>query len=186
MNDEQIIDLFFKRSEQAIAEVKEKYGSYCHRIAYNILRNYEDSEECVSDTVLQAWNVIPPQKPEILSGFLGKITRNLALNKYKFNTTQKRGSGHTDVALEELADCLPASNNTEQTVEDQLVIECLNLFLSKQKVRTRQIFMRRYWYLDSIKEIADDFGVSESGVKMLLLRTRNSLKAFMEKEGISI
>lgn len=186
MNDEQIIDLFFSRSEQAIIEVKEKYETYCHRIANNILHNYEDSEECVNDTFLQAWNTIPPQKPSVLSSFLGKITRNLALNKHKYNSAQKRGGAYVDVFLEELADCLPANDDTEQVVAAHFVIDCLNLFLSKQKTRTRKIFMRRYWYLDSIKEIASDFGVSESSVKMILLRTRNSLKSFMEKEGISI
>jgi len=167
MNDEQIIALFFARSEQAILEVKEKYGNYCHRIAYNVLRNYEDSEECVNDTFLQAWNGIPPQKPSILSSFLGKITRNLALNKHKYYRAQKRNFGHIDVMLEELADCLPANDNTEQAVEDHFITQCLNTFLSRQKVRTRQIFLRRYWYFDSIKEIADNFGISESSVKMI-------------------
>ena len=186
MNDEQIIDLYLQRSEQAIRETNEKYGNYCHRIAYHILQNHEDSEECVNDTFLQAWNCIPPQKPHVFSSFLGKITRNLALNKHKYNTSQKRGGGQVVIILEELTDCLPAKDNTEQIVEDHFVIDRLNAFLRKQKARTRQIFVRRYWYLDPIKEIADDFGISESNVKMILMRTKNSLKAFMEKEGVSI
>lgn len=186
MNDEQIIDLYFARSEQAIHETKQKYENYCHSIAYHILGNYEDSEECVNDTFLQAWNSIPPQKPSILSSFLGRITRNLAINKYKYNTAQKRGAGHIEVLLEELADCLPAIDHTESSADDRFAIACLNQFLSKQKVRTRKIFMRRYWYMDSIKEIAAAFAISESNVKMILLRTRNSLKSYMEKEGVSI
>jgi len=186
MNDEQIIHLFFARSEQAISEVREKYGNYCHRIAFRVLQNYEDSEECVNDTFLQAWNVIPPQKPNILSSFLGKITRNLALNKLKYNTAQKRDTGHIAVMLEELADCLPAKDNTEAIAEENFVIDCLNTFLSAQKLKTRKIFMRRYWYMDSIKEIAKDFGISESSVKMILSRTRNALKSFLEKEGVSV
>lgn len=186
MNDKQIIDLFFTRSEQAISEVRAKYGNYCHRIAYNVLHNYEDSEECVNDAFLQAWNTIPPQKPSILVSFLGKITRNLALNKHKYNMAQKRDSGHIEVMLEEMADCLPAKDTTEQVAEEHFVIDCLNAFLRIQKIRTRKIFIRRYWYMDSIKEIANDFGISESNVKMILLRTRDSLRSFLEEEGVSI
>ena len=186
MNDRQIVDLFLTRSEKAIDEAKRKYENYCYSIAYNVLHNNEDSEECVNDTYLQAWNTIPPKKPEFLAGFLGKITRNLALNKFKYNHAEKRNSGYTDVILEELEECLPSNNCTEQLVEDQLVVDCLNMFLDRQKSRTRKIFLRRYWYMDSIKDIAKEFHMSESSVKMLLLRTRNELKTFMEKEGVSI
>ena len=186
MNDEQIIDLFLSRSEKAIYEAKEKYEKYCYNIAYNVLHNSEDSEECVNDTYLQAWNTIPPQKPNFLASFLGKITRNLAINKYKYNTAEKRRIGRMDVILDELEECLPAKDNIEQKVEDKIAIESLNVFLSMQKSRTRKIFIRRYWYMDSIKEIANDFNMSESNVKMTLSRTRSDLKMFMEKEGVSI
>lgn len=186
MNDEQIVDLFLTRSEKAIYEAKEKYEKYCYNIAYNVLHNSEDSEECVNDTYLQAWNTIPPQKPNFLASFLGRITRNLAINKYKYNTAEKRGIGRIDIILDELEECLPAKDNIEQEVEDKIAIETLNNFLSMQKARTRKIFIRRYWYMDSIKEIANGFNMSESNVKMTLSRTRSDLKMFMEKEGVSI
>lgn len=186
MNDEQIIGLFFERSELAIHEAKDKYGNYCQRIAFNVLRNYEDSEECVSDTFLQAWNSIPPQKPEVLKSYLGRITRNLALNRHKYNTAQKRNSEHLKMLTEELTDCLPESEDPGQLAEDGFTVDCLNHFLSLQKEKTRNMFIRRYWYMDSVKEIAKDFGVSQSSVKMTLSRTRASLKSFLEKEGIAI
>lgn len=186
MNDEQIIGLFFQRSELAITEAKDRYGNYCHGVAFNILRNYEDSEECVSDTFLQAWNSIPPKKPDILKSFLGKITRNLALNKHKYNTAQKRHSEHPEALAEELSGCLPECEDPAQLCEDSFTVDCLNRFLSLQKEQTRKIFMRRYWYMASIREIANDFGISESSVKMALLRTRTALKAFLEKEGVVI
>lgn len=186
MNDEKIIGLFFERSEIAIKEAKDKYGSYCQCIAFNVLRNYEDSEECVSDTFLQAWNSIPPQKPDILKSFFGKITRNLALNKHKYNTAQKRNSEHLETLVKELSDCLPANEDPAQLVEESFAVDCLNRFLSLQKERTRKIFIRRYWYMDSIQEIANSYGISESSVKMTLLRTRTSLKTFLEREGVTI
>ena len=186
MNDAQIVELFLKRSEQAIGEAKSKYENYCHSIAFNVLHNSEDSEECVNDTFLQAWNTIPPQRPNLLGSFLGRITRNIALNKYKHNHAQKRGCGHVNVVLGELEDCLPSTVNTEQIIEDRFIADCLNKFLSEQKGKTRRIFVRRYWYMDSISTISSNFGMSESSVKMLLLRTRNSLKSFLEKEGVSI
>ena len=186
MDDKQIVDLYWERSEKAIDETEEKYGKYCYNIAYNILHNTQDSEECVNDTYMQAWNYIPPQRPHFLSSFLGKITRNLALNKYKYYTAQKRGLGKVNVVLEELAECLPAQTDTEKILEDKMVVDILNKFLEMQKPKTRKLFVRRYWYLDSIKEIANDYRISESNVKMTLLRTRNNLKDFMEKEGISI
>ena len=186
MNDEQIIGLFFARSESAILEIKDKYGAYCYRIAFNVLGNYEDSEECLNDTFLQAWNSIPPNKPDILRSFLGRIARNLALNKRKYNTAQKRMSDHMEQLISELSDCLPANTDPVQLTEDSFTTDCLNRFLSLQKERTRKIFIRRYWYMDSVREIANAFGMSESSVKMTLLRTRTSLKSFLEKEGVTI
>ena len=186
MDDRLIVNLYNERSEAAITETAEKYGNYCHAVAYNILYNEEDTEECVNDTYLKAWNVIPPQKPEKLSAFLGKITRNLAITKYRYNNSKKRGSGHISLALEELAECIPATNSTEQAVSDKLFVETLNVFLEELPIEKRKIFMQRYWYLRPVAEIAKDFAISESKVKMLLLRTRNKLKLFLEKEGINV
>ncbi|MBQ8633401.1 MAG: sigma-70 family RNA polymerase sigma factor [Lachnospiraceae bacterium] len=184
MEDNTIIQLFFERSETAITETAAKYGKLCHTIAYNILYNEEDSEECVNDTYMKAWEVIPPQIPEKLAAFLGKITRNLAISKYRHNSSLKRGGGQVAYALEELAECIPDKNTTEQAISDKLFVELLNGFLEKLPVEKRKVFMQRYWYLRPISEIAEEFSMSESKVKMILHRTRNSLKEVLEKEGI--
>ena len=184
MDDRQIIALYNERSEAALSETAKKYGRYCRAIAYNILSNEEDCEECVNDTWLKAWEAIPPQCPDSLPAFLGRITRNLALNRYKHNTREKRGGGQTPLVLEELADCIPGGSNAETAAEEALLVDVLNRFLEGLPVQKRKIFLRRYWYMSSVKEIAADFGLSESNVKMTLLRTRSKLKQTLEKEGI--
>ena len=186
MDDRLIINLFNERSEAAISETAAKYGKYCHAIAYNILFNEEDSEECVNDTYLKAWEAIPPQNPYKLSAFLGKITRNLAITKYRYNNTGKRGSGQVALVLEELSECVPAKNSTEQEVSDKLFLEVLNSFLAELPAEKRRIFLQRYWYLRPVSDIAREFSISESKVKMILLRTRNNLKLVLEKEGIIV
>lgn len=185
MEDSHIIDLYLGRSEHAIAETAGKYGRYCHYIAYHILHNTEDSEECVNDTYLKAWGAIPPRRPNKLSAFLGKITRNLSLDKYKRYTAAKRGFGQVSLALEELEECLPASDQVGQAVDDTVLTELLNRFLAGLSPEARKLFLRRYWYLGSVKEIASDCAISESKVKMSLLRSRNELKYMLEKEGIA-
>ena len=184
MDDKQILELYQKRSETAISETADKYGKYCYCIAYRILYDELDSEECVNDTYLRAWEAIPPQCPEKLSAFLGKITRNLALNRYKYYLREKRGNGQTALVIDELNECLPASNSTEESVEEKLLVELLNQFLYSLPPEKRNIFLRRYWYLSSIQEIAKDYGFSESKVKMILLRIRNKLSQVLEKEGV--
>ena len=186
MDDKQIIDLYWARSESAIAETDKKYGRFCCRIAFNILTNSQDSEECVSDTYLKAWSIIPPKKPVKLSTFLGKITRNLALNRYEKYTAQKRGSGEVPVALDELAECIPDPNSVEQAVDNRILVDKLNIFLEGLPAETRKIFMRRYWEVCSIQEIAELYGISESKVKVSLFRTRGKLKSFLEQEGIAL
>ncbi len=186
MDDKQIIELFIERSDNAISKLAEMYGRYCHYIAYNILHNDQDSEECVNDTYLRVWNTIPPNKPSNLSSFLGKITRNLALDRYKYYTREKRGGGQTMLALDELAECVPAPNNIEQIISDKELADILNSFLASLPLKKRQIFVRRYWYLSSICEIAKDFDISENNAKVMLLRTRNELKAFLERKGIAL
>lgn len=186
MDDWQIIALYNERSEAALSETSAKYGKYCRTIAYNILYNEEDSEECVNDTWLRAWEAIPPQYPNRLSAFLGKITRNLALNRYKQNAAKKRGGGQTMLVLEELAECVPGTDGTEEVVEEALLVEVLNRFLADLPAEKRKMFLRRYWYLSSVKEIAEDFNLGESNVKMTLLRIREQLKSVLEKEGITL
>ena len=184
MDDRQIIALYNERSEAALSETENKYGRYCRTIAYNILNNEEDSEECVNDTWLKAWEAIPPRCPDSLAAFLGKITRNLALNLYKHKNREKRGGGQTMLVLEELVECVPGTDSTEDAVDEALLAEVLNGFLAELPTEKRKIFMRRYWYLSSVREIAEEYGLSESKVKMTLLRLRSKLKTVLEKEGI--
>lgn len=186
MDDGQIIELYWARSETAISETANKYSKYCHAIAFNILHNNEDSEECVNDTYMRAWGAMPPKRPNRLSTFLGKITRNLSLNKYEKYAAEKRGCGQVPLALDELQDCIPDAGSVEQTIEDAELIAIFNRFLVALPTDTRKVFMQRYWYLCPIKEIAEDYSFSESKVKMTLLRTRNELKQILEKEGITL
>ncbi|NLC67456.1 MAG: RNA polymerase sigma factor [Clostridiaceae bacterium] len=186
MDDKQIVDLYWVRSEKAITETANKYGKYCYYIAYNILYNNNDSEECVNDTYLKAWNVIPPQRPNKLSTFLGKITRNLALDRYRYNSREKRRGSQVPLIIDELAECISATGNIEHIIDEMVLVDCLNRFLAMLPAETRKIFMRRYWYFSPIKDIAKDFSISKSNVKMTLLRARNKLKQLLEKEGIEI
>lgn len=186
MNDRQIVTLYWARSENALSETAAKYGNYCHTIAFHILENQEDSEECVNDTYLRAWHAIPPARPRRLSTFLGKITRNLALDRYRRSVREKRGGGQAALALEELQDCVPGRNALEETLDALVLTQILNDFLAALSAESRVIFLRRYWYFLSIQEIAAGLGVSESKVKMSLLRSREALKARLEKEDISL
>lgn len=183
MDDRQIIDLYYAREETAISETADKYGKYCYSIAYRILGDEQDSEECVNDTYLRAWDAIPPHCPDKLAVFLGKITRNLALNRFAYSTREKRGCGKMELVLEELQGCIPTLQSTEQVIEEKLLIECLNEFLYDLPKEKRIVFVKRYWYLQSIQEIAEELNMSESKVKMTLLRIRNKLKKVLEKEG---
>ncbi len=185
MEDAQIVRLYWMRSEDAISETARKYGPYCRTIAYNILQNEEDSEECVSDTYWRAWNAMPDQRPARLAAFLGKITRNLALNRWEGARAEKRGAGQVPLLLDELRECT-GQNPAEQLVDELAFAERMNRFLGALPPEKRKIFMRRYWYCSSIREISADFALSESKVKMVLLRTRRALKTFLEQEGIGV
>ena len=186
MEDKQIVDLYWARSEKAISETADKYGRYCYTIAYNILHSNEDSEECVNDTYLHAWNAMPDQRPNKLSAFLGRITRNLSLKRWEKYTAKKRGAGQVPLALDELQECIPATNQTDSVADDIVLTDVLNRFLASLTAEKRNIFMRRYWYLSSVAEIASDLAISESKVKLSRLRSRNELKQLLEKEGITL
>jgi len=186
MEDRQIVQMYFDRNEDAISQTAVKYGKYCYTIAYNILHDFEDSEECVNDTYLEAWHTIPPQRPQKLTAFLGKITRNLSINVYRRYTAEKRGSGEMELALDELGDCVASLGSTNDRVDEMALVDILNSFLTSLSSQHRKIFMRRYWYVSSIKEIAYEYGITESKVKMALLRSRNKLKTVLEKEGITL
>lgn len=184
MDDTKIIDLYWLRSERAIAETAEKYGGYCHSIAFRILGSEEDSEECVNDTWLGAWRAMPPKRPAVLSTFLGRITRNLALNRWKERRAEKRGAGETTVALEELKECVPAPEGVEGALDGMALTESIDRFLGTLPADRRRIFVQRYWYLCSIREIAAGCGVSENKVKVTLFRARQGLREALMKEGI--
>jgi len=186
VDDNVIVNLFFERNELAISKTSEKYGNYCYYIAYNILSDNCESEECVNDTYLKAWNCIPPKRPKILKTFLGKITRNLSLNKFYERTAEKRGGNAVLLSIDEIAEFIPAPDNTQRAVDDSELSLIINSFLATLTAENRKIFMRRYWYLSSIKEIAADYNISESKVKMSLHRSRNKLKKLLEEEGVSI
>ena len=183
MDDNSIIDLYLDRSEKAISETAVKYGSYCYSIAFNILSDKEDSEESVNDTWLAAWKAIPPKVPAILSTFLGKLTRNISLNRWKSRRAYKRGGGEVILALEELSQCISSGETPEETFEKKELLRCLNKFLAALPDTERSIFVCRYWYLDPIADIADRFGFTESKVTSMLHRTRKKLKKQLDKEG---
>jgi len=186
MDDLKIIDLYWARSEDAVTETAKKYGPYCRSIAGGILKNREDREECVSDVYFKAWNTIPPHRPQRLRLFLGKITRTLALTKLEKLTALKRGGGDIPLVFEELETGVPAESDTERIIDDMELSRVLNEFIAGLPLDARRIFLRRYWYFSGIKEIARDLSFTESKVKTTLLRTRNALREFLEKEGITL
>ena len=183
MTDEAIVALYFERNEQAIEESAKKYSQFLLSIAENILRRREDAEECENSTYFQAWNSIPPQKPRYLGAFLGKITRNLALQVLRRQRSAQRGEGIQTISLDELAFCLPDAFAHEDALDAARLAALLNRFLMMLQKTERHIFVLRYWYCMEIKKIAEIFAYKESRVKMLLLRTRQKLLAYLEKEG---
>ncbi|MDD3692277.1 MAG: sigma-70 family RNA polymerase sigma factor [Oscillospiraceae bacterium] len=186
MEDEKILDLYWMRSESAILQTAKKYGHYCFAIAKNILQNNEDAKECENDTYLKTWESIPPQRPNQFRAFLGKITRNLSLNKYKEQRTKKRGGDRIDLLLSELEDCIPSSSCVEGECEAKHIVETINSFMLSLNCESRKVFVRRYWYGDSIKEVAIYFQMSHSKAKSILFRTRKALRTHLEKEGVTL
>ena len=186
MDDERIIELFFQRDQQGIRELDTKYGPACHKLSYHLVNDRQDAEECVNDTWLGAWKSMPPHRPERLSTFFGKITRNLSLNRFKKYSAEKRGYGQTELVLSELEDCISDNTSVEQIIDEQILVQSLNDFLYAQPEQKRNIFIRRYWYLYPIKDIAAAYGISESKVASMLFRMRNDLKIHFEKEGINL
>ncbi len=187
LKDTEILDLYFDRNEQAIAETQNKYGTYCFSIAYHILHDQEDSDECVNDTWMRAWNSIPPNRPDYLNIFLGTITRNLSFDRYKKKKAAKRGSGDLGVCLDELEECIPdTGSSTEDAVEAAELQRMINEFLKTLPEKDCNVFLRRYWYSEEYAEIADRYGMNLNSVKTTLFRTRGKLKAYLEKQGITV
>lgn len=184
MEDAAIVDLYWQRSDQAIPETDRKYGRYCHTIAYSICTNHEDAEECVNDTWFRAWNLMPDQRPSILSAFLGAISRNLALDCYRRRTRKKRGGGETELALDELDDCIPGGGNVEQQIEEQELERAIDSFLSTLPESERKIFVARYWFVAPVKEIAARLECSPGKIKTTLYRLRGRLRSYLQEEGL--
>jgi len=183
MEDSEIVELYWRRSEQAIRESSSKYGSYCLSIANNILSNLQDSEECVNSTWLNAWNAIPPQRPNRLSAFFAKITRNLSINKLKARTAEKRSGNEATLAIDELNECLSASDNVETEYQRNELGEKISIFLHTLPERECNMFIRRYFYVQPIGEIAAHYHLKESNVLVILSRTRKKLRLYLQKEG---
>ncbi|MCM1192183.1 MAG: RNA polymerase sigma factor [Butyrivibrio sp.] len=184
MKDAEILELYWARDERAIAETQSAYGNYCYSIAWHILYTKEDADECVNDTWFRAWNAIPPGRPGKLALFLGTITRNLSLDRWKERRTMKRGGGEMPVALDELAECVPDTRSTEDAVAAAELERLINAFLHRLPEKDCNIFLRRYWYVEEYAEIAKRYGMNLNTVKTSLFRTRNKLKEYLEKEGI--
>lgn len=183
MDDQSIVELYWSRSENAISETDIKYGRYLNSISYNILTNHEDAQECVNDTYHNAWNAMPPDRPSVLSTFLGKITRRLSIDRWRRLNAEKRGGGELTLALDELENCVSGSGNVENEIERRELAKLFNSFLDTLPVTERRVFLCRYWYMDSIQSIAVQFGFSQSKVASMLHRTRAKLRTVLEKEG---
>lgn len=185
MNDSAIIELFQQRSEDALRETEQKYSNYLTTIARNILANEEDSRECVNDTYLRAWNTIPPQLPQRLSAYLGKITREISISRWRAAHAAKRGGSQYALSLDELEDCIP-DNSAEHDYEASMLEKSVSEFVKALPQKQRRIFVCRYFFCDSIRDIAGYFAMSEAAVKTVLFRTREKLKKHLEQEGFTI
>ena len=182
MEDNKIVELYWARSEDAITETASKYGQYCYTIAYNILANVEDADESVNDTYMGAWNSMPPQRPAVLSTYLGKLTRRISINRWHSNTAEKRGGGELAMSIDELSECLPANTTVEDEVEIRLLSSIISDFLRSLPDHKRRVFVCRYWYSYSIAEISELFGYSKTKTANMLSRLRRGLKTWLEEE----
>ena len=182
MNDAEIVKLYFDRDEEALAQAKKLYGNYCLSVARNLLRDERDAEECINDALLASWRSIPPQKPENLKAYLGKLTRELAIDRLRINDAKKRGESAAAACFEELEEVL-AGENVEETMLDKELASLISRYLRSKEEEARGFFIRRYWYCDAIKEIARRYDCGKSKVKMTLKRMRAELNEFLKKEG---
>ena len=184
MEDAAIVELYWQRSDQAIAETEQKYGRYCRSIAGRICRRAEDAEECVSDTWLSAWNAMPDARPQVLGAFFGALARRHAINRWKSRTRKKRGGGEIPLALEELSECIPSDQDPERRVEERELAAAIRLFVDELNEQERRVFLARYWYLAPVEEIARRMDFSRSKVKSMLFRLRGRLRERLTEEGL--
>ena len=183
MEDSQIIELYWQKNADAISETSSKYGSYCFAIADHILHSPEDSEECVNDTWLRAWNAMPPQRPGVLRMFLAKITRRLSVNRFHARSAEKRGSGEISLVLDELADCLAGGTDVEAEYEVRELEECIRRFVRGLPERDGNVVVRRYFFTEPVAAIAEQYGLTENNVSVILSRARKKLRLKLAKEG---
>lgn len=186
VNDGEIVQLLFDRDETGLKAASEKYRSYCMKIAENITGSREDAEECVNDAFLKAWELIPPNRPELLSTFLGKLTRNIAINKRKWLLAEKRGKGEAALAFEELSEAITGRDDVARDLDRRELSREINEFLGSLPEYKRNIFICRYWYCDSVKKIAAECGMSRTAVSVTLHRLRDKLRTFLRKRGYDI
>ena len=184
MEDEDILLLFSQRRESAIAETQSKYGRLCLRVADGILCDERDAEECVNDVWLRAWDAIPPERPERLSAWLAKVTRNLALSRLRSRNAQKRGGGELPAVLDELAECIPGGKDPQRTVEDRELSEYIDRFLASLGREERDLFTARYFFAAPISELRQRTGFTEAKLRSRLHRTRKKLKHYLKEEGL--
>ena len=185
MDDAQIVSLFWKRDESAIEQTRQQYGPLCRRIAFNLVGDRQDAEECENDVYMAAWNAIPPARPQSLSAFLGRIARNVALNRFDHRSAAKRGGGEMPLLLSELQE-VTASGSVEEMLDSKETAELIQRFLSGESAENRRLFLRRYWYGDPLWALAKQFGCSETAVKTRLFRQRDRLRVYLQKEGVSV
>lgn len=186
MEDEAIVSLYWQRNESAIRETERKYDRYLTKIAMNILADREDSRESVNDTYLAAWNSMPPHRPGVLSTYLGKITRRISIDRFRYRTREKRRQSEYEISLSELGDCVSGGNTTEEAVNGKLLADAIGIWLRLQPEENRNLFLCRYYFLDSIQDVAKHGGITESKCKTVLFRMRKSLKEYLEKEGFVV
>lgn len=186
MKDSEIVDLYWERSEDAIHQTQVKYGAYLSKVAYNILADFEDSKECVNDTYLSAWNSMPPYRPNVLSTYLGKITRQLSIDVFRKKNTAKRYASEYALSLEELGDSFSDGSTLEQAVDAKLLDEAINCFICALPDDVQTAFVGRYYFFDSLKDIAGYCSMKETKLKSLLYRTRQQLKSYLVKEGFDV
>ena len=186
MQDNAIIDLFFRRDEAAIGQVQTKYGGYCYQVAFNILGRHEDSEECVADTWMGAWGAIPPHRPTHLRLFLAKLTRNFAFNRYRAGRAEKRGGGQVEAVLSELGQCIAAQGDAADAVELRELRRCMEDFVEQLPERERNLFLRRYFYTESVQGIAKKYHMTPNNVSVILSRIRAGLKQKLIQEGFTV
>lgn len=186
MLDKKIVELYWQRDEKAISETDKKYGTYCRYIAKRILCDEQDTAEAVNDTYLKTWNTVPPNRPDPLKPYVGMISRQTAINMSDKKHAQKREGGEYAVSIDELQECIPDNNSGADIGESVALKDALNRFIASLPKRDRMVFVRRYWYVSSVAEIAKEYGLTESNVKAILARTRKKLKDTLEKEGFDI